>query len=582
MGRSRPDSGFSENQTRIAHFFARLEGTSCTLSFWSRSVAVRVRCASKHAYGGSFGNVSTKPYFRYSLAATAWIVGLPALVLFVALVLVSPPPSAPVSAGIGGAAFLSASAIGAWRWSRFHASARLTFQELMIWAWAKRSWAERSLARGASLLGLDERGFLSPTAGSTLSASRRLRVLRRLNGSLERKDPYTHGHSSRVETYCAEVGADLGLDPDQIIELRRAAALHDVGKMRVPDRILRKAGPLSPDERAIAEEHVVLGARLVARVGTADVVSAVLHHHERWDGRGYPHGLAGERIPIYARIIAVVDAYDAMTSTRPYRRSITSVRALEILQEEAGRQFDTEVVKAFVRITEGRSSFAVFAPFAIGLRRVAREIRRWIRQPATAGTVPAVGGMTVATLAATAILSVGPVSPVRSESDHPSGTPASAVALEASPATKTAAKPSNKDERGAQRPEGAPQRGGAPTPGRVDGDDAGGGAPAGPVDPAPDDPVQADDPDDPVDPPDDDVDPPDDDVDPPDDDVDPPDDDVDPPDDDVDPPDDDDGDPPDDDDGGGAKPKGDPQPDKGRDCDNPGNPDSEGRKKHCG
>ncbi|MGI8708466.1 MAG: HD domain-containing phosphohydrolase [Actinomycetota bacterium] len=352
--------------------------------------------------------MSTRPYFRYSLAATAWTAGLPAAALFVAFAILRPSPSALVSAGIAAAAFLIASAIGAWGWARFHASARLTFPELMIWAWAKRSWAERSLARGASLLGVDERGFLSTPASSSLSAQRQLRALRRLNIALERKDPYTHGHSSRVERYCTRIAADLGLDQDRLSKLRRASVLHDVGKMRVPDRILRKAGVLTPDERAVVEEHVVLGARLVSRLGSAEVTDAVLHHHERWDGRGYPHGLVGERIPLYARIIAVVDAYDAMTSTRPYRTGLSSARAVEILWEEAGRQFDAEVVKHFVRAIEARAPVAALAPFAIGLHHLVREASRLFRQPATAGVAPAAGAMVAVTLVVGTLLPAGP------------------------------------------------------------------------------------------------------------------------------------------------------------------------------
>jgi hypothetical protein len=156
--------------------------------------------------------------------------------------------------------------------------------------------------------------------------------------------------------------------------------LHDVGKIRIPDRILRKPGELTIEERAIVEEHVVVGAWMVSSVGSADVVSAVRHHHERWDGRGYPDGLAGTDIPIYARIIAVADAYDAITSTRPYRVSSGREHAVSVLRGEAGAQFDPMIVNSFIDALPVRLPVAGALVLLSGPAVLGRRIALWLKR----------------------------------------------------------------------------------------------------------------------------------------------------------------------------------------------------------
>lgn len=174
-------------------------------------------------------------------------------------------------------------------------------------------------------------------------------AIRALVAAVEARDPYTRGHSVRVSRYAVMIGEGLGLTPEQLRILRYAGLLHDIGKLAVEDRILRKAGPLTPEEREAIKQHPVVGAAILGSAGSfAALVPAVRHHHERFDGTGYPDGLAGDAIPVEARILAVADAFDAMTSDRPYRPALARDVACERLIRGRGTQFDPEVVDTFL------------------------------------------------------------------------------------------------------------------------------------------------------------------------------------------------------------------------------------------
>ena len=173
--------------------------------------------------------------------------------------------------------------------------------------------------------------------------------------ALETKDASTRGHSERVAELGRCVATALGLDPEQAAAVGEAGLLHDIGKIGVPDRILLKPGSLSGDEWEAMRRHPVLGAQIVAPFDFfARSAPLIRHHHERWDGSGYPDGLVGPRIPLGARIVAVADVFDALTSTRPYRVAISPAAAIEQLAAEAGRTLDPDVVSVAVHVLTAR------------------------------------------------------------------------------------------------------------------------------------------------------------------------------------------------------------------------------------
>jgi HD-GYP domain-containing protein (c-di-GMP phosphodiesterase class II) len=174
-----------------------------------------------------------------------------------------------------------------------------------------------------------------------------------LASAVDARDQYTAEHSEEVVELSKEVGRRLGLAGNDLTQLEYAARLHDVGKIGVPDAILRKPGPLDKDEWQIIHRHPIWGAEMLARVPElAGVAAIVRFEHERWDGGGYPDGLRGEEIPLAARIVFVCDAYNAMTSDRPYRSSVGPSAAVEELRAGAGSQFDPTTVEVLLTVVE--------------------------------------------------------------------------------------------------------------------------------------------------------------------------------------------------------------------------------------
>ena len=172
----------------------------------------------------------------------------------------------------------------------------------------------------------------------------RFRAAASLAKAVDARDAYTGSHSERVSDLAARIATRLGVDREQIELTRLAASLHDLGKLAIPEEILRKPGPLSETERLVLERHPQIGYRMLESLGVDPVADWVLHHHERWDGTGYPDALGGEDIPLGARIIFVADAYDAMTSDRVYRGRLTDDEAIAELARCSGSQFDPDVV----------------------------------------------------------------------------------------------------------------------------------------------------------------------------------------------------------------------------------------------
>lgn len=173
-----------------------------------------------------------------------------------------------------------------------------------------------------------------------------LRTIEALSLAIEAKDHSTHDHLRRVQTYAIELGKELGLSGDELNALRAASMLHDIGKLAVPEQILSKPGRLTPEEFDRMKIHPVVGAEILDRVQFPyPVVPIVLSHHEKWNGTGYPHGLRGEEIPIGARILSVVDCFDALTSERPYRRALSHEAAIQHLVSENNISFDPRIVR---------------------------------------------------------------------------------------------------------------------------------------------------------------------------------------------------------------------------------------------
>jgi diguanylate cyclase (GGDEF)-like protein len=175
----------------------------------------------------------------------------------------------------------------------------------------------------------------------------RYRAAASLAKAVDARDVYTGSHSERVGELSAKIARRLGIDEPQVELIRLAGSLHDLGKLAIPEEILRKPGALNESERLVLQRHPQIGHRMLESLGVEPIAEWVLHHHERWDGAGYPDGLRGEEIPIGARIIFVADAFDAMTSERVYRKPLSEREALDELERCGGSQFDPAIVDAF-------------------------------------------------------------------------------------------------------------------------------------------------------------------------------------------------------------------------------------------
>jgi len=208
---------------------------------------------------------------------------------------------------------------------------------------------------------LEELEFISEAVAITLASHVTVEELERANFAslvtlavtMEAKDPYTNGHSSRVQAWATAIGRELGLSGDRLQNLSRAGELHDIGKLTWSDSILTANRCLTDEEWAVVRQHPQRGVELLKHLNFLnDIQPAILYHHERIDGKGYPEGLAGPQIPLEARILAVVDSFDAMTSARPYRPPLSLEEATVELRRCAGTQFDPTIVDAFLRLME--------------------------------------------------------------------------------------------------------------------------------------------------------------------------------------------------------------------------------------
>jgi HD-GYP domain-containing protein (c-di-GMP phosphodiesterase class II) len=213
----------------------------------------------------------------------------------------------------------------------------------VLLATAARTLEEAKGGGGDSIL-VASRGLAEASAPAGFD------VLQGLVHAVDTKDRYTKRHSADVSRYSEFIARRVGLDAETIETIRVAGLLHDVGKIGIPDAILRKPGRLTPAELAVLQQHVALGDAIVRDVLNVDLVRAgIRHHHERWDGTGYLDRLAGTDIPQIGRILAVADAFSAMTTTRPYRKALEVGEALTRLGDAAGSQLDADLVTAFIQ-----------------------------------------------------------------------------------------------------------------------------------------------------------------------------------------------------------------------------------------
>jgi putative nucleotidyltransferase with HDIG domain len=419
----------------------------------------------------------TERWLPHAFVATGFVVVLPAVLVS----LLVPPTSLPmlfVSLATGIVLSLLAASLGEAIWKRLPSSQDLVFADLMLWGWLRRSVAERRLARAETLLGDDPHG-----------AS--VEALTSLSGLLEARDARTYGHSQRVTRHAERIATTMGLPAAEVAKIRTAAALHDVGKLHTPRTILNKPGRLTDSEFALVKRHPIDGAAMASGIGDPEIVAMIRHHHERLDGRGYPDGLAGDAIPLGARIIAVADTFDAITSNRTYRRASHHKRALDVLATEAVKQLDGEAVSAFRGYYRGQRTVALSALVAAAPQRVLS----WL-----GGASPAIGAG--AASATSLLLGLGAGQPVVTSPDSAIGAPApmvasapkraSVVAAEASRRRPVAAgerRSATRERRGGERRErvrtrrpGVPHRGTTPGSNGGGGGDtpaAGGGQPSG-------------------------------------------------------------------------------------------------------
>jgi HD domain len=310
-------------------------------------------------------------YLPHMMVATAAVMVMPVLVvwgLHSGGVISSPWIGALLAVILS----LAASLAGRGYWTRRGGSEDVVFSDLLLWGWLRRAHTERQV-RGA-VEALDQAG----THAGAEQVESRLRLLTQLAGALDAEDIYLDGHSRRVARHAVATARRMGVSGQRLAAVRTAAAIHDVGKLHLPAEIVGKPGRLSDAEYEITKTHAEEGAKMVACLGNREVTEIVWHHHERFDGSGYPSHLAGEQIPLGARIVAVADAFDAMTSARPYRAALSHEQALDTLQNEAGQQLDPVAVHAFVEYYNGRRVTAVLwgavaaAPQGATVARAAR------------------------------------------------------------------------------------------------------------------------------------------------------------------------------------------------------------------
>ncbi|MFL5865436.1 MAG: HD domain-containing phosphohydrolase [Solirubrobacteraceae bacterium] len=298
---------------------------------------------------------------------TVAVVVVPVLVAMTlrASAVISSPWLSMVLAGV---LSLVASRIGSTYWRKRRGAGDLLFSDLLIWGWLRRWRQDRRLAKAVRSLGLMRAD--GAAAPESLSAARAQHLLGQLADALESQDAYLRGHSRRVARHAAMIAQGMGLPAEEVERVGTAAVLHDIGKLKTPRPVVNKPGRLTDAEFDLIKLHPVDGAQMAAVLADPRLTAIVRHHHERMDGTGYPDGLSGNDIPVGARIIAVADTFDAVTSNRAYRSAARHTQAIDILRRESGSQLDPVAVRAFMAYYSGNRPAACWAVGCALLRQI--------------------------------------------------------------------------------------------------------------------------------------------------------------------------------------------------------------------
>jgi hypothetical protein len=308
-----------------------------------------------------------------------------------------------VCVGLAVALSLGASLLGSAYWKRRGGHGDVFFSELLLWGWLHRMRGERRLNSAVGRLGLNDPE--QHLAEGETSVERKAQLLREMAAALDAQDPYTDGHSRRVALHSAMVARRMHLPREDVDKIRMAAAVHDIGKLRIPAEVLNKPEPLTPEEFEIVKRHADEGADIVSSMEDPAITAMVRHHHERFDGGGYPAGLVGEHTPLGARIIAVADTFDALTSLRPYRAAIPHKQALDAVAAASATQLDPVVVRTFLKCYSAKRATVFWTLLAVSPTRAFASVRG--RGPAPGGLASAGTVATPAIVAAVFGLTLG-------------------------------------------------------------------------------------------------------------------------------------------------------------------------------
>lgn len=354
-------------------------------------------------------DLSAGGYLPYVLIVTTLVAVLPVVAAW-ALRATGTIASPWVSSALAISLSLAISFLAGFYWRRRPDAGDVLFSDLLVWGWVRRRRLEHQIAQASALLDLEK---TDPETVDELSLDRRHQLVKQLAEAFDARDVYLYGHSQRVARHAAMIARQMGLCSEEVAKIRTAAAIHDVGKIHTPTGILNKPGRLTELESEVIKRHPVDGAEIVAALNDRELTGIVRHHHERMDGTGYPDGLVGNQIPLGARIIAVADTFDAITSARPYRTAKPHSCAIEILRKEAGTQLDPSAVTAFHSYYCGNRPVLLWTTLTATLQRAFGSLRGDSAVAATvsAGRVGAAVATVTIGVAAAAIPVLAPVAP---------------------------------------------------------------------------------------------------------------------------------------------------------------------------